>query len=78
MTIRRRLSFAAASAVAIAVALASVGAYVAVRAKLLLIALELLLSNLLEHGSEQFVGDDRALVDAPALRERSSAREPFD
>jgi two-component system, OmpR family, sensor histidine kinase MprB len=34
MTIRRRLSFAAASAVAIAVALASVGAYVAVRAKL--------------------------------------------
>jgi two-component system sensor histidine kinase MprB len=34
MTIRRRLSFAAATAVAIAVALASVGAYVAVRAKL--------------------------------------------
>jgi two-component system sensor histidine kinase MprB len=34
LTIRRRLSFAAAAAVAIAVALASVGAYVAVRAKL--------------------------------------------
>ena len=34
MTIQRRLSFAAATAVAIAVALASVGAYVAVRAKL--------------------------------------------
>jgi two-component system, OmpR family, sensor histidine kinase MprB len=34
MTIQRRLSFAAAAAVAIAVALASVGAYVAVRAKL--------------------------------------------
>jgi hypothetical protein len=38
------------------------------------VAGQLLLSNLLEHGSEQFVGNDRALVDTPVLRERSSAK----